>query len=204
MSHLSVNEYDEEQTRRRHGLWGLAVLVMLAVIVVSFMILFTGGHTGGSNNLGQDDSTLSGALPTPGTSSTADRSSTAPATSASSSASSSSAAPTCVGSGSCPLSGQVAGIAAGINDLRINQGLRPVPASASAAALQCALAQGNGPTCAPHYMFAGVGAPTAAAAVAALQNVNESWLLDPTITHLQIGWTRGSDGRYYCAVLKFP
>jgi hypothetical protein len=199
VSHGVVTDFDDDG-RRRHGLWGLAVLVMIAVIVVSFMILFTGGHTNGSSGPGQDDSTLSGALP-----SGSARSSNAagPAPRSSSVSTGSSSAPPCAAGAACPLSGQIASIAAGINNLRINQGLRPVPASGSSAAQQCAVTQGSGPTCVPHFMYAGVADANPDDAVKALQNVNESWLLDPTVTRLEIGWVRGA-GRYNCAVLKFP
>ena len=198
MSHLAAPEYDQS-TERRHGLWGLAVLVMIAVIVVAFIILFTGGKNGSSGSAGQDDSTLSGALPSGHHSS-----SHAPQQTSSAGVSQTSVAtPPCQSSTACPFNGDVSGVAAGINELRIKQGVSPVPASTSANAQQCAAAHGSGSHCVPHFMYAGLNTNDAAAAVKALENVNASWLLDPTIKRIEIGWAREPGGRYDCAVLKY-
>lgn len=186
-------EYDEADQRRRHGLWGLGVLAMIAVVVIAFILLFTGGKHGADNGSGgQDDSTLSGALP--GQSGTSHAGGGRSATSTSHVRPSTSAS---------SLPAGLSGIAAGINELRIRNGLSPVPASGSADAQGCAVSRGEGSSCVPHYMYAHVGSSDASAAVAALQNVNSSWLLDPTIERIEIGLVPDPGGGYDCAVLKF-
>jgi len=184
---------------RRHGLWGLGVLVMIAIVVVSFMILFTGGNDGSGPANSQDLTTLSGAL---GTSHPPARHPSSPH---SATTHPSSTTPSgCAGSTSCAQGADVTAVAAGINALRTGAGLKAVPAAASPNAQQCAIAHGSGPTCVPHYMWSQTNSPTAAAAVAALQRVNRAWLLDPSTTRFEIGYVRGADGGYDCAVLKFP
>jgi hypothetical protein len=198
VTYPEASEYDPTE-ERRHGLWGLAVLVMVAIIVVAFVLLLSGGGASHNGTAGQDDSTLSGALPSGshGGSRPAGRSSTPAAIRTSL------PARACHGSGPCPVNGDVAGVAAGINALRIAHGLAAVPARASVNAQDCAAAHGNGPSCIPHYMYAKVGGTTAASAVQALEHVNAAWLLDPSITRFEIGFARELDGGYDCAVLKY-
>lgn len=187
-----IDPDQREDDARRHGLWGLGVLAMIAVVVVSFMILFTGGKEGDQDSSTiQDDSTLSGALPSSGSHRTAHSRSTAPS-SATSSRPRVSGAP------------NLRALAAGINELRIRQGVSAVSAGPSDNAQDCAMTRGDGPTCVPHFMWTQVDSLDPEAAVRALQNVNESWLLDPTTTRFEIGWSRDPGGRYNCVVLKYP
>jgi hypothetical protein len=180
-----------EDDARRHGLWGLGVLAMIAVVVVSFMILFTGGKEGDEDATSiQDDSTLSGALPSSGRQGSPN--STHPARRSTTST------PRTTGGANLQA------LAAGINELRIKQGLSAVTAGPSENAQECAAARGEGPTCVPHFMWTQVDSPDAESAVKSLQNVNQSWLLDPTTTRFEIGWSRDPGGRYNCVVLKFP
>ena len=185
------NGYDDEpedDDSRRRAVWGLSVLVMVAVIVVTFMVLFTGGHEGGSNDLvSGDDSALSGALGAPSSSVSA---STRPTHRRSSRATRG--------------SGAVAQLAAGINQLRAQQHLRPVTAASSAAAVRCAADRGNGPTCVPHYMFAQLDTRDPGATLVALEQVNRSWLLDSATKRMEVGWAKLAGGGYTVAVLKFP
>ncbi|MGN6605938.1 MAG: hypothetical protein ACTHMS_02855 [Jatrophihabitans sp.] len=184
---------DPARLSRRHGLWGLAVLVMAAIIVVTFVVLFTGSHEGGSQDYtGTDDSTIAGAQP--GVSSPA----VSTPSSAPSSAPSRPKPPPVVGGPA------VAGLARQINQLRTSAGLQPVTAQSSQDATACAAAGGNGPTCVPHYMYAQVPDQDPVTAFKSLESVNKSWLLDANTLRMEIGFAKLPSGNYNCAVLKFP
>lgn len=187
------DDYGDDAARlsRRRSLWGFAVLVMLAIIVVTFVVLFTGTNEGGSNDLttGSDDSTLSGALP--GSSSPSRPSPSSPSTTHS-------RTPAVAGGPA------VAGLARRINALRTDAGLQPVVAQPSDGADSCAASEGSGPTCVPHYMYAQVPDRDPATTMQALESVNRSWLLDAATLRIEIGFAKLPDGGYDCALLKFP
>jgi len=188
-------DYDESQ-ERRHGLWGLGVLVMIALVVVAFIIIFTGGGSGKSNN-NATSSYGSGAF----SDSPSKAHSSTPAGHSSSSASSSSVPRAgCVGS----CTAEVAALADAINALRTQHGLAAVAASESANAQACAAARGGGSACVPHYMYARVSSTDGAAAAKALEGVNESWLLAKDATRIEVGFSPIAGGGYNCAVLRFP
>jgi hypothetical protein len=88
--------------------------------------------------------------------------------------------------------------------LRAGSGLRPVVAQPSDDAKACAESQGNGPTCAPHYIFTQLSDQNPATALQALESANRSWLLDSTTLRMEVGFVKLPDGGYECALLKFP
>jgi hypothetical protein len=182
---------DDARLSRRRSLWGFAVLVMVAIIVVTFVVLFTGSNEGGSNDLttGSDDSTQSGAMP----------GSSSPSSPSPSSRSRSRSTPPAVAGGPA-----VAGLARRINALRTEAGLPRVVAQPSDDADSCAASEGSGPTCVPHYMYAQVPDRDPATTMQALESVNRSWLLDASTLRIEIGFAKLPEGGYDCALLKFP
>lgn len=200
----------EDGESRRHGLWGLGVLVMIAIIVVAFMILFTGTNTGKSkddNGTTVYGSSAFGASPS-GTSPSGRSSSHSPSKQPGRhhvKSQSTAVAPCTDASKACPVSGDVTQVADAINALREQHGLNPVAASGSEGAQECAAAHGAGSTCFPHYIYAELNSTDGAAAVKALQSVNESWLLAPDATKIEVGWAEEPQGgRFDCVVLRFP
>jgi hypothetical protein len=190
---------DEVGGSRRRGLWGLSVLAMIAVVVVAFVTLFTGGQKGG-----EDQPTVRRSVTPPALSSSAPESPAPGSSAPGSSASSSSSTPSPSRSSVSPLAESALAVAAGINRLRQEASLPNVRATTSPAADQCAATQGSGATCVPHYMYAQVSTTEAAPTVAALRSVSTPWLLDPTTRRIEIGWAKLSSGAWSCAVLKFP
>lgn len=169
-------------------MWGLAVLGMVALIVVAFLILFTGGKSGGNND-GGSTSYGSSAFGN-GRSSHPHK----PSASRSASQSTSAAAAT----------GDAASLAAAINALRARHGLSAVTASVSSNAQACAAAHGGGATCVPHYIYAVVANTDGPKVAQALADVNETWLLAKDATRIEIGFAVDAKGGYDCAVLRFP
>ena len=191
-------DYDEAQ-ERRHGLWGLGVLVMIALVVVSFIIIFTGGGSSRNNNNGTS-AYGSNAFSDSSHSSGSAHSSAHPSQPGSSS--SSSAAPAGCTDATCTAA--VAGLADAINALRTQHGLAAVSASQSANAQACAAAHGGGSSCVPHYIYAQVSSTDGASVAKALEGVNASWLLAKDATRIEVGFAPAAGGRYDCAVLRFP
>lgn len=206
---------DDDRTARRHAAWALLVLALVAVIVATVMlfVLGTSQEPKSRGPLAQDGPTSatpagtssgapSGAASTGGPSGS-------PTTSPTDSGTSPLPSPgdtvhPCPTSAACIVSGDVGGALTAINALRTSHGVPPVTGSVSVAAQQCALQQGDGPNCAPHYAWQPVARPDGAL-VASL--VSSDWLLDPKVAAFQVGWAYlpgrgGAGGQWACAVLK--
>jgi hypothetical protein len=213
-----LSEYlspSEAATRRRHGLWGLGILLLAAIVVVGAIILFTGGHTGRSRDNGTTvygRSVINGAPPS--TRPSSKPSSATPATHSrsrssspegSSGGASAAADSPCTGSKPCAVKVDPMELTDAINAMRRKHNLDPVTGSTSANADACAVGRGSGPGCVPHYLYTHVTTPTGSALTDRVKSVNESWLLDASTTRIEIGLARdpGNAG-YECAVLKFP
>lgn len=181
---------DVDDGSRRRGLWGLSVLAMAAVIVLTFVVLFTGSKEGGPDDLpvgaptssSEPITNLSPTSTTPGPSS-----------------STGSSAP------SRPVaSDDVLALTNQINVLRSRSSVPAVTATGSRAARECAARGGAGSACVPHYIYASVPSTDATATMQALRAVSTPWFLDRSTQRLEIGWARLPSGAYNCAVLKFP
>ncbi len=202
---------EEEAASRRRALWGLVVLVAIGVLVGSLMVFLGRSHTG----RGGDG--LAGGAPTassqPAVSAVTSQTSP-PAASPTSLQAASSRPPSQTGTASrcpsaapCVLPGDGGAVAA-LNAFRTSHGLPAVPGTATSQAQQCALNQGDGPSCAPHYAWQPVSTREGAQVISMIASRSDgmAWLLDPSMTSFSVGWAfapgAGGSGQYECAILK--
>ena len=189
---------------RRHGLWGLLVLALAAAVVVSSMMLLSGNSGGDHRGLiGITDTAQPTTSPTSGA--------TPPSLSPSRTATTTSARPRptrtgnpCPSAAPCTVPGDGGGAVAAVNAFRVSHGGKAVPAAVSAQAQQCALQQGNGPTCVPHYAWQPTPVQDGARAVAGIAGRGDGtqWLLDPAVSSFSVGWAYAPGTGYELAVLK--
>jgi hypothetical protein len=206
---LDAPESDADANRRRRAIWGLTVLAFVAIIFVSLLILFGGGS-------GPSDHPTANAVPTgPAVTYTSRAPASTSASSAATSRTSTSTAPTtslparparagnpCDGQSSCLVAGDGGALAA-LNAFRAQHGLPPVAGGVSANAQTCALNQGSGSTCVPHYAWTGVPTQDGAKAIEKISQFGSSWMLDTGIQRIDIGWAYVG-GQYQCVLLKSP
>jgi len=197
---------DEEAAARRRAVFGLLTLAVIALLVVGLMVLLLGGgHSGGDS-----DGRAGAAPPLPSAASTTTTPATA-STRPSSPARSPRTTPTnttvsCPSPAPCAIDGDAGAIAA-LNAFRTSHNLPAVPGAVTAAAQQCALTQGNGPSCEPSYAWQPVPTHDGAAAVSLIAGRNTPWLLDSGMTSFGVGWAfvpgaPGSAGQLWCAIVK--
>jgi hypothetical protein len=100
--------------------------------------------------------------------------------------------------------GDDGGAVAAVNAFRVSHGGKAVPGTVSAQAQQCALRQGGGPTCVPHYAWQPTPVQDGARAVAGIAGRGDGtqWLLDPAVTSFSVGWAYAPGTGYQLAVLK--
>jgi hypothetical protein len=197
---------DEEASARRRAVFGLLSLAVVALLVVGLMVLFIGrGHSGGNNDgRAAAASTLSTGSSTASTPSSA---STRPSSSPRSpSPTPTSSVVSCPSPTPCAIDGD-AGAVAALNAFRTSHNLPVVHGAVTAAAQQCALAQGNGPSCEPSYAWQPVPSHDGTAAIGLIAGRNTPWLLDSAMTSFGVGWAfvpggPGSAGQYWCAIVK--
>lgn len=208
---LDAPDYEADAAnRRRHAIWGLTVLAFVAIILVSLLILFGGGN-GPSNSPNQN------ALPTGpavtyrsgashgATSKAAQTTSAAPTSAAPTTSLPASPARSgnpCGAQQSCLVSGDGGALAA-FNAFRAQHGVPPVAGGVSSNAQTCALNQGSGSTCVPHYAWTGVPTQDGAQAIAKISGFGSSWMLDKGIQRIDVGWAYVG-GQYQCVLLKSP
>jgi hypothetical protein len=94
--------------------------------------------------------------------------------------------------------GDAGQLVAAVNQFRTSHGAAALQGAVSAQAQQCALAQGDGPSCAPSFAWEPV--PTQDG-VKAVSLVASDWLLDPAMKSFTVGWAYAGGG-YECAILK--
>jgi hypothetical protein len=201
---------EEDAASRRRAGWGVALLMAAALLVVGLVVLLTrSGGGGGSGGVG-------GAAAQGSASSSAGPSTTQPATSGPTSSSVSVGRSTSTRSGgSCPtpapcvIGSDDGGVVAAVNAFRASHGAPPVAGSTSTQAQECALNQGDGPACAPHYAWQPVPTRDGAKVISMIASSGNgtAWLLDPQVTSVSVGWAYqpgdgGGAGQYECAILK--
>lgn len=168
------------QLVRRRAAWVLVVGALIAVIVVSAAVLFTG--TPG-------DSPVAGGPAGP--------SSTAP-----------SAAPSPTPSASPTahrrLPGDDGNLLRALNAYRTTHHRRAVTATVSPAAQLCASSGGAENRCPTPYYWEPVEAADGRLVIHKItaDRSGVQWLLDPAMSSVQIGWARGTDGLHLCALIK--
>ncbi len=203
---------DEDPESRRNAVRGLIVLAVLAVLVIAVMLVIVGTSGGGNHNRRlADDATILPTEPAP-TSSTSEPPAT-PTTSASSITPSTSAHPTptstanpCLSPGPCAVDGDDGGVVDAVNQFRVSHGRAAVTGTVSGKAQQCALKQGEGPSCDPHFAWEAVPTQDGQRVVSMItaRGEGKKWLLDAGITSFSIGWAYAPGSGYECAILKFP
>jgi hypothetical protein len=151
--------------------------------------------------IGTDEPTT----PDPSTTASASRSSSfskPPSTSAPPTPAPTSTANPCLSAKPCAVAGDGGAVAA-LNAFRVSHGRRGVPGSVSVEAQECALRQGDGPTCVPHYSWQPVPVQDGARGIALIAggSSGQKWLLDPAMTSFSIGWAYAT-GQFELAVLK--
>ena len=205
---------EEEAAAWRRAMWGLLILAAVAALVGLMMVFLGRSHPGrGGTGLAGGAPTTSVSQPAVSTTtpaSTATRSPT-PTRSASTTerAQQTSTASPCPSPAACAVPGDDAGVRAALNGFRTSHGSAAVSGATTGGAQQCALSQGDGPACAPHYAWQPV--PTRDGAKVILMIASRSdgpaWLLDPAMTSFSVGWAylpaaAGGPGQYECAILK--
>jgi hypothetical protein len=210
---LLVPSSEGEAASRRRAWWGLLTLAALAVLVVGLIWVLLGRSRAGrgSERLAGDASTTSASQPAVGTATAQAGASTGaspPTRSASTSGplQQASTANQCASTAGCVVAGDDGGAVAALNAYRTSHGRAAVPGATTGQAQQCALSQGNGSTCAPHYAWQPVPTRdgTRVISMIASRSDGRTWLLDPQMTSFSVGWAYqpGGAGQYECAILK--
>jgi hypothetical protein len=199
---LDPPEVNPDSQARRRALWGLGILACVAVIIVSLMLLLGGSGGGGKNNANPNDPfsapPTTSARSTP--SSTASPTNSGPTGSTTPTTSAARTGNPCSGASSCAVDGD-GGVLAALNQYRTRHGRPAVPGTVTPDAQTCALHQGNGPTCQPHYIWTVASAQNGPQAVGKLTGFGSSWLLDGKVSSFAVGWAYAG-GSYQCVVLK--
>lgn len=217
MSYMSPTPRDDSEARRR-ATWGLTILALVAVLIVAIMVFFVGTSGGKKNTVGDvaepSLTTETSGSPQPSGSATHPSStahsspsrSKTPTTSASAThPKATSTANPCPSPTPCAVDGDAGQAVEAVNAFRVQHGLPPVAGSVSANAQQCALHEGSGPTCVPHYSWEPVATRDGAKAVGAVAgNGGSKWLLDPGMKSFSVGWAYapGGGGHYEFVILK--
>jgi cytoskeletal protein RodZ len=203
-------DYEAEESRRS-ALWGLAALGIIAVLVVVVMLAFTssGGHhhnTAQNPPVSTVPSEPASTTPTATTPSAA--STTPPSHTPGTTPALASAGNPCPSPAPCAVPGDAARLVTAVNAFRAAHQLPAVPGTVSPQAQQCALAQGNGPACAPSYSWEPVPTQSAAQVIALIASRDGGkWLLDPSMISFSVGWAympavAGAPGQWQSAILK--
>jgi hypothetical protein len=189
-------------------MWVLVVLALVAVLFVGVMVFVVGTSGGGQRHPALAEATGRSTAVSSNLPSTSQHSSKPPSAPAS-------GPPTPVTGNPCPtpaacvVDGDIGQMVKAVNDFRAAHGVAPVAGAVTAAAQACAVQQGDGPSCAPHYFWEPVPAQDGIqvmAKIAAGAN-GTAWLLDPGMAGLSVGWAyvpgpTGGAGLFECAVLK--
>jgi hypothetical protein len=205
----------EEREARRRATWGLGLLALVAVLVVTigvFALGTSGGDNGSGDSAGQilPTESATSAGPTrvtahPKPTKRASHSRTPSPTSTHPKPKPTSTANPCPTSAPCTVAGDAGQAVQALNDFRVKHGQPAVPGSVTAGAGQCALREGDGPTCVPHYSWQPVPTLDGAKAVGAVAGTGAGtkWLLDPAMKSFSIGWAYSPGGKHFeFAILK--
>jgi hypothetical protein len=205
----SDDDHGEDHSRRR-AVRGLLALAVIAGLVVALVILIVGMSGGGHRQrlLAGSDDVPDPTLSTPST--------TAQYTTASTRASSTSPSPTPTRTGNpcpsrepCAVDGDIGGAVAAVNRFRVTHGAPTVPGAVTPEAQHCALSNGDGSTCQPHFSWEPVPSQDGARVISLItgRSDGQAWLLDPGMTSFSVGWAYvpgpgDGQGQWECAILK--
>lgn len=204
MSELWEYEGDQAEHETHHrAVWALVVLACAAVIVVCLVVLF--GKGDGSKNLANLGATShapsSPDLATQTVASTPSTSTPASSTPVPTGTPGATGNP-CPSAPACVVPGD-GGAMAAVNAYRAAHHLPAVPGEVSQAAQTCALHNGSGDTCVPHYAYTALASQDGTLAIGKISQFASSWLLDPGVSTMSAGWAYVG-GQYECVLLKAP
>lgn len=190
-------DVEGEGASRRRSLWLLLVLFVAAALVAIFMVVLSGGS---KQNAAPPPVQTVGPIVTSHSPTVGNNGVSVSPSSPSQSAQTSGGPATANSSAPVAGAGDVLGV---VNQLRAAHHLTPVTGAESTNAQQCAQSHGSGATCVPHYIFAGSTSQDASAGIQRIQSFNPTWLLDPTTTRIEFGWSH-TGTQYNLAILKWP
>jgi hypothetical protein len=204
---------EAEAASRRRAWWGLLTLAAVAVLVVGLIWVLPGRTRAGrgSERLAGDAASTSTSQPAIGTATAQAGASTRvspPTRSASTSGplKQASTANQCASTAGCVVADDDGGVVAALNAYRTSHGRAAVPGATTGQAQQCALSQGNGSACAPHYAWQPLPTRDGTRVISMIASRSDgiAWLLDPQMTSFSVGWAYqpGGAGQYECAILK--
>jgi hypothetical protein len=210
---LASQSGDAEEDSRRRATWGLIVLALIASLVVALMVFFVGTSGGDHRNRGLAG-TGDTSLPTQPVGSATEapsgaRTSPTGALSTSALPKPTSTANPCPSAVPCAVTGDSGQAASALNSFRVSHGRAPVPGAVSSQAQQCALREGSGPSCEPHYSWEPVPTQDGSQVITMIAGLGAGmqWLLDPAMSSFSVGWAyapgaNGGPGHYECVILK--
>ena len=187
----------DSQARRRAALT-LAAIALVAVIVGLLMATLTNSPSGNKRTVQPSVNTSAEpAGPSKTDSPSSHRSAVAVAPSTSTQPSTRSCRPT-----PCVLTGDPGNVVAAINAFRASQAQPAVTGSAAQSAGSCAVHSGDTPYCSGSYYWTPVSTLQGAEVVSKIAGYGNgrSWLLDPHLTKVAVGWAEASPDQYECAV----
>jgi hypothetical protein len=202
---------DEEAPSRGRAAWGLIVLALVAILVVTLMVFVVGTSGGGKRH-----PVLAEATSTSPSSTAASPHRTSGAPKSASHSPTPTAGPTtpvtgnpCPSAAPCVVNGDGGQVLKAINDFRVAHGVPSVPGMVTPDAQTCAVQSGDGATCAPHFFWEPVPAQDGAQVLGKIvgSGGGTPWLLDPGAISFSAGWAYapgpgGAPGHFECAVLK--
>jgi hypothetical protein len=188
---------ERSQARRRAALT-LASIALAAVIVGLLMFTLTRNPSGNKQTaLPPVRTSAEPASPSKPDTSSSRRSSVAAAPAPSTGPSTRSCRPT-----PCVLTGDPGNVVAAINAFRASHAAAAVTGSATQSAGSCAVHSGDTPYCSGSYYWTPVSTLQGAEVVSKIAGYGNgrSWLLDPHLTKVAVGWAEASPNQYECAV----
>lgn len=189
-----------ERATRRRAMIALTALAVAAVLVVVFMTRYL--HAGVGNPTAQPSVLFEQPSTSASSTAKAQPSSQAPQTSPVQSATPTPTGPPCTG-GPCAVPGDAGNALAAVNNYRLAHGQQPAPGAVTPDAAQCALAQGSGASCRPHYAWETLPAQDGQACVQLIAQRDSAWLLDRSMQSFSVGWAYDpTQQQWYCALLK--
>jgi len=193
------DRHEEHRARQRAALT-LAAIAVMAVIVGLLMVTLS--RTPSSDKRIALSSVRTSATPTSTTKTDASvthrsaaKAAPAPSTSARPSTTSCPSTP-------CVLQGDPGNVVAAINAFRASQAQPAVTGSAMQSAASCAVHAGDTPYCSGSYYWTPVSTLQGTEVVSKIAGYGHgrSWLLDPHLTKVAVGWAKASPTQYECAV----
>jgi hypothetical protein len=196
--------YDDEDSRTR-AIWGMVALAIIAVLIVVVLLLIGGGSNHHGAQTPSDLSQLPTAVPTstahPSSPATSSPITSSPVSKITSPVPTSTANP-CPTPGACPVPGDAGQLVAAVNAFRTSHGQPAVAGAVTPQAQQCALSQGNGPSCAPSWAWEPAPTQDGTKVVELIAGRGGEWLLDPAMRSFSVGWAYAPGTGYEVAILK--